>query len=66
MRSGENIVPDNAPDCEKRRLPGIGPRLEEVLPHVTADDRPDPADEDLEERDRWFWENRPPHHDVAW
>jgi hypothetical protein len=59
-------MPDSAPDREKPRRTGFGHGFEDVLPSVPADDCPDATDDDVKERDRWFWENRPPHHDIAW
>jgi hypothetical protein len=43
---------------ERRRLDEV---FGEILPTVTGDERdPEPADE--AERERWYRENRPPHH----
>jgi hypothetical protein len=36
----------------------------EVLPESTGDDRPEPSDSDQAE-ERWYIENRPPHHDAG-
>ncbi len=35
----------------------------EVLPESTSDDRDDPAAPESDER--WYTENRPPHHDSG-
>ena len=37
----------------------------DVLPDSTTDDRSDHRDEELNERDRWLCDNRPPHHDLS-
>jgi len=57
--AGDRGDPTPKPGFRERR------RLDEVfgdaLPTVTSDERdPDPADG--AERDRWYRENRPPHH----
>jgi len=52
---------DPAPAPEARRLAEI---FGEVLPESTADDRDDGQDRAAARRDeRWYAENRPPHHD---
>jgi hypothetical protein len=43
---------------ERRRLDEV---FGEVLPTVTGDER-DPEPADGAERERWYRENRPPHH----
>lgn len=63
------MVPDSASDRVKRRRGRLEHGLEDVLPHDTADDRPDALERlkaDSEEHDRWLRDNRPPHHDSAW
>jgi hypothetical protein len=54
-----DLRPTGAPDYRARR------RLDEVfgdlLPSVTGDEL-DPAGADTSERERWYRENRPPHH----
>ncbi|MGH3883922.1 MAG: hypothetical protein ACRDRY_20640 [Pseudonocardiaceae bacterium] len=52
---------ENAID-RKRRLQRV---FGEVLPDSTSDDRPGQGNEELDERDRWLRDNRPPHHDPA-
>ncbi|HEY5117366.1 MAG TPA: hypothetical protein VIJ00_17730 [Nakamurella sp.] len=51
--------PNPKPDFRERR------RLDEVfgetLPTITSDER-DPEPADGAERERWYRENRPPHH----
>ena len=51
--------PSLTPDFrERRRLDEV---FGEILPNVTGDERhPEPADH--AERERWYRENRPPHH----
>ncbi|MGH3688469.1 MAG: hypothetical protein ACRDRU_29135 [Pseudonocardiaceae bacterium] len=49
----------SAADRERRLHQVFG----DVVPDNAPDDRPDKGDP---ERDRWFQENRPPHHDTAW
>ncbi len=43
---------------ERRRLDEV---FGDTLPTVTSDER-DPEPADGAERDRWYRENRPPHH----
>ncbi|MCI2421307.1 hypothetical protein MOQ72_28075 [Saccharopolyspora sp. K220] len=47
-------------DRERRRK--LAEIFGDVLPETTSDDRPDrsPSTED----ERWYRENRPPHHDA--
>jgi hypothetical protein len=50
---------------ERRRAERLRRVFGEVLPDTTRDDQPaQPADHDAE-RDEWYRENRPPHHDEA-
>lgn len=35
----------------------------ELLPDTTSDDQPEEAADRAIERDDWYRENRPPHHD---
>jgi hypothetical protein len=51
--------PSPKPDYrERRRLDRV---FGEILPTITGDERdPEPADD--AERERWYRENRPPHH----
>ena len=51
--------PTPTPDFrERRRLDEI---FGEILPTVTSDER-DPEPADGADRERWYRENRPPHH----
>jgi len=53
------VDPSPKPDFRERlRLDEI---FGEILPTVTGDER-DPAPVDGAERERWYRENRPPHH----
>ena len=47
------------PDPVRRRLDEI---FGDVLPDVTRDERPEPADEPPPSGDEWLRANRPPHH----
>ena len=51
--------PNQASDFRKRRR--LDEVFGEILPTVTGDER-DPAPADGAERERWYRENRPPHH----
>lgn len=46
---------------ERERRRKLAEIFGDVLPETTSDDRPDrtPAEDD----ERWYRENRPPHHD---
>jgi hypothetical protein len=44
--------------ARRRRLADL---LGDVLPETTADDRPEPGPETRSD-ERWYLENRPPHH----
>ncbi|MEU5849796.1 hypothetical protein [Saccharopolyspora shandongensis] len=52
-------TPDPAERERRRKLAEV---FGDVLPEATSDDRPDraPAGDD----ERWYRENRPPHHDA--
>jgi hypothetical protein len=54
-------VPESAVDRERRLHRVFG----DVLPDSTSDDRLGQGNEDLDERDRWLRDNRPPHHDLS-
>ncbi|GAA4851101.1 hypothetical protein [Saccharopolyspora rosea] len=48
-----------AGEAERRRR--LAEIFGDVLPDATSDDRPDRAP--APDSDRWYRENRPPHHD---
>ncbi|GAA4612324.1 hypothetical protein [Saccharopolyspora hordei] len=47
--------------AERERRRTLAEIFGDVLPETTADDRPDRTPADDEER--WYRENRPPHHE---
>jgi len=51
--------PTPTPDFRERRQ--LDEVFGEILPTVTGDER-DPEPADGAERERWYRENRPPHH----
>jgi hypothetical protein len=51
--------PNQASDFRKRRR--LDEVFGEILPTVTGDER-DPEPADGADRERWYRENRPPHH----
>jgi hypothetical protein len=65
---------DHAPDAAQPRARADAARLRRlaevfgtVLPDVTSDDAGDrrPGDTDSGLDDRWYDDNRPPHHDAS-
>ncbi|KEI45552.1 hypothetical protein [Saccharopolyspora rectivirgula] len=58
MRDGR---PDRPGSKRSKKRPSIAEIFGDVLPDTTSDDRPDPGGQ--QEMERWYRENRPPHHD---
>ncbi len=59
--ASEASPPANTGPAHRRRLDEI---FGDVLPDVTADERdPSRAADRAADDDRWFLDNRPPHHD---
>jgi hypothetical protein len=59
---GEDVnVKVSTADRARRLHRVFGDVVPENIPDVRADHR----DTEPDERDRWFRENRPPHHDTA-
>lgn len=52
--------PDDQPSDRPRRRPDLDDIFGDVLPATTSDERePEPRGD----RDDWYEQNRPPHHD---
>ena len=62
-------MPDQEPKDPRRRELARRRRLAEVfgdvLPEATRDDTPDPPDTGSGADERWYTDNRPPHHDAG-
>lgn len=58
----ENDSGKTSDPAERERRRKLAEIFGDVLPETTSDDRPDraPAGDD----ERWYRENRPPHHDA--
>lgn len=48
-------------EVARQRAERLRPVFGEVLPETTSDERGE--DDAASDRDRWYRENRPPHHD---
>ncbi|MBO0850877.1 MAG: hypothetical protein J2P20_15555 [Pseudonocardia sp.] len=65
MPGDQEPSPSNGADqaARRRRLADV---FGDVLPDATEDDAPDPvtrAGQPADPTERWYTENRPPHHD---